>query len=434
MKQSLKTLILLTNASIHTEGDIRETKEELQALEIGETELEEIYQYAVTNKLVALLYNQVAKQKKLADAPIMQHWRAQAMSAVMRQYGIYNALRKVLLAAKEQNIVMILFKGSVLADLYPQYSMRSSSDTDIYVYPRDRQKSRALLEGLGYEFLPKHSKPMVPVFYQRESRHLIELHYCLWEDYDGAQMEILKQLQLDREESLISLNICGGMEVTTLGLEEHLIYQIFHVVKHFVLQGVGVRYVTDIALYINKYGSNIQWESFWRKIGKLGYEKFCVGLFTLAIEYFQMDDTCMQGRKHLTAKARENLLLDLLNKGKIMEEKEARWQILGIMTPYLEGKKKYEESSWKRNFKVMFPEVQSLSQDYAYAKRNKILLPFAWIHRAVKFAKKRLCKRKQWYSMGEKLDIVNHRLKLMKELELVKTKDVQKRTYDSKLM
>ena len=212
------------------------------------------------------------------------------------------------------------------------------------------------------------------------------------------------------------------MEITTLGFEEHIIYQIFHMVKHFVLQGVGVRYIIDIALYVNKYGTYILWESFWKKIKQLGYEKFTIGLFTLAIEYFDMDDTCMKGRKYLSPDASKELLLDLLNKGNIMEEKEAGWQILGIMTPYLEGRENYEESEWKRNFKVMFPDREALSEDYAYAKKNIILLPAAWIHRGVKFAKKRIRQRKQWYSMGEKLDIVNHRLHLMKELELVTTK------------
>lgn len=422
MKQSLEKLMTLTKASIHTEeirGEIREKKTDLQ---LTIEELEEIYQYAVRNKLLAILCNQVAMYQELADTEIVKKWKSQARAAVIRQYGVYNALRKVLASAREKNITMILFKGCVLADLYPQYSMRTSSDTDIYVYPKDREKSRALLEELGYQEMKDHSKPMVPVFYHRESRHVIELHYCLWEDYEGSQMELLEELQLDSQESLITLNVCGGMEVTTLGLEEHLIYQIFHVVKHFVLQGIGVRYITDLTLYINKYGSMISWESFWRKIKKLGYETFCIGLFTLGIEYFAMDAACMQGRRCLPESVAEELLVDLLNKGKIMEEKEAGWQILGIMTPYLEGKKKYEESSWKRNFKVMFPEREALSEDYAYAKKHKILLLAAWIHRGVKFAMKRLTQRKQWYSMGEKLDIVNHRLRLMRELELVTTK------------
>lgn len=54
-------------------------------------------------------------------------------------------------------------------------------------------------------------------------------------------MNILKGLEMDAQEKLVELNVCGGMTGTTLGYTEHLIYQIFHIVKHFVLQGVGMQ-------------------------------------------------------------------------------------------------------------------------------------------------------------------------------------------------
>lgn len=417
MNQSLIQFMDLIAASIQPEN-------QKVIPEFSEQELEEIYEYAKMGKLLPVLYNTVQQQEQLKDTIWMKRWQGASMSLLIRQYGIYNDLRQLLKVAEERKIKLIVFKGCVLADLYPQYALRTSSDTDLYVYPKDKENAVQLLESMGYEFNQEHSNPMVPVFVHKESKHCIELHYCLWEDYEGKQMDVLQELQLDKEESLIQLNVCNGLQVTTLGYEEHLIYQIFHVVKHFVLQGVSIRYIVDITLYVNAYGNKIAWGSFWEKIQKLGYEKFCMGIFGLGIHYLGMDKTCMEGKPVLEENVLTQMLLDFINKGKIMEEKNAGWQILGIMTPYLEGTEGYEESKWKRNIKIMFPKKSALSEDYSYAKKCAIFLPVAWVHRGIKFGIKRLTRRKDWYSMGEKLDIVNHRLGLMRELGLInETKD-----------
>lgn len=412
MNQSLIQFMDLIAASIQPEN-------QKVIPEFSEQDLEELYEYAMRGKLLPVLYNTIQKQEHLKENIWMKKWKGASMNLLLRQYGIYNALRQLLKAAEERNIKLIVFKGCVLADLYPQYALRATSDTDLYVYPRDKEKAVQLLKDMGYEWDKEHSNPMVPVFVQKQSGHCVELHYCLWEDYEGRKMDILQELQLDKEESLIQLKVCNGMQVTTLGYEEHLIYQIFHVIKHFVLQGVSIRYVVDITLYVNQYGKNIDWKIFWAKIEKLQYEKFCMGIFGLGIRYLGMEKACMEGKPVLEETVLAQMLLDFINKGKIMEEKEAGWQILGIMTPYLEGTEGYEESKWKRNMKIMFPRTSALAEDYGYAKNCALLLPVAWIHRGLKFGIKRLVRRKDWYSMGEKLDIVNHRLGLMKELGLV---------------
>lgn len=402
-------------------------KQEEQEYFLSEKEIESVYAYAVKGKMFPILCNTVLKHSKDKELPLLKEWKGKTMALVMKQYGVYAALRKLLSQAKEEGIQFIVFKGSVLADLYPQYVFRISTDTDLYVYKKDREKASKLLERMGYEYLKDHSNPMVLVYYNRKEKHCVELHFCLWEDYEGEQMDVLRALRLDVEERLVQLNICGGMQVTTLGFTEHLIYQIFHIVKHFVLQGVGIRYVVDIVLYVNRYAEKIDWEEFWEKISKLGYDKFCEGIFSIGIQYFDMDPQYMCGREILQGRVLEVLVMDFVNEGKIIqEEKTAGWQILGIMTPYLEGKQGYEMSKWKRNMKTMFPSRNSLSEDYQYAKNHKVLLPIAWIHRGINFGKKRIFKRKDWYSMGEKLEIVNYRLMLMEELALIRKEESAK--------
>ena len=65
-----------------------------------------------------------------------------------KQIKQYVQLRNVLRATDQQFIVF--FKGPVLADLYPNYLERSSSDTDIWVPEGQYAKTEQSLLDLGY--------------------------------------------------------------------------------------------------------------------------------------------------------------------------------------------------------------------------------------------------------------------------------------------
>lgn len=412
MQKNVIQFLKLMNYSIHSEC-------EKENIEVSQQELDDIFVWANRAKLAPVMCNTVLEVLDM-NQEMKEAWKRLSMKSLITQYGNYASLRTILKEGEQRKVKFVVFKGCVLADLYPQYTLRYSCDSDIFVYERDKQEAVKILEDLGYRIIEDHTNPKVYVFYHEGNKHCVELHFCLWEDYDGPQMKVLESLQLDTEEKLIELDVCGGMHITTFGHEEHLIYQMFHMIKHFVLQGISIRYISDITLFINAYGNEINWDSFWNKIEKLGYDGFVKGVFTLGIRYLGLDDECMRNKEQPDEKVLENLLIDFINKGEIKGERAANWQILGIMTPYLQGESEVEDTRWKRNLKVMFPKRKDLTDDYFYAKKFAFLLPVAWVHRAAKFWLKRIRRGKEWYSMEEKLDIVEHRLMLLKELELVK--------------
>ena len=101
------------------------------------------------------------------------------------------------------------------------------------------------------------------------------------------------------------------------------------------------------------------------------------------------------------------------------EDKTAGWQIMGMMTPYFTGQRRTGNSSFKRKLEVIFPKANDLPDEYAYAKKVKILLPIAWVHKMINYLIKYRKNKKTWYSASEKLDVAEHRLKLMKDMDLI---------------
>ena len=337
--------------------------------------------------------------------------------AIIKKYEFYKNIRIVLEAAKDRGITLVVFKGCVLADLYPEYVRRYSCDTDFFVSREQNAEAVSLIESLGYE-INEHSNAEVTVFYNQEKEHTIELHTCLWEDYEGRQLDILESFNLTDPDSFINITACG-IDVTTLGYENHLIYQIFHIIKHFSLEGIGLKYLADITLYVSKYGEKIDMEHFWKCMDELSYTKFAYSLFVLCVEFLNMDATILKFRNISYGNEMIAFFRDFLCGGEMYADKTASWQIMGMMTPYFTGQRGTGDSSIRRKLELIFPKASDLPDELSYAKKVKILLPIAWIHKMINYLIKYHRNKSTWYTAGEKLDVAEHRLKLMKDMGLI---------------
>lgn len=217
---------------------------------------------------------------------------------------------------------------------------------------------------------------------------------------------------------MVTIPVCG-FEVTTLGYENHLIFQIFHIVKHFSLEGVGVKYLADLTLYVSRYEKEIDLEHFWQCMDQLGYTKFAYALFVICVEFLGMESTILKYREVDYGEEIAAFFQDLLCVGKVYDNKTADWQILGMMTPYFTGKRTTSDKKWKRKLEVIFPKADDLPSEYEYAKKVKLFLPIAWIHKIVNYLLKYHKNKEEWYNAQEKLDVAEHRLKLMKDMGLL---------------
>ncbi len=337
---------------------------------------------------------------------------------VMEEYEMYKCIRNVLDAARERKLPLVVFKGCVLADLYPEYIQRQSCDADFYVDKKYKAAATELLQQLGYVIDPTHGKNEVTIFRYQKFPHMIELHTCLWEDFKGKRLDTLQSFGLTDPDKLIELDVCG-FRVTTLGYEEHLIYQIFHIIKHFSLEGVGVKYLADISLYVDAYGRYIDYDHFWHRMDELGYTKFVHCLFILCIELLEMSSDIMQGRRLEMGPELMELLSDLFHSGKIYGRNRDSWQILGMMTPYFSGEKRSKKSNFARKLSVIFLRPKDLQDNYGFAKKYPILLPIAWVKRIFDYLKKYCRNPEMTYNASQKLNLAEHRIDLLDKMDLM---------------
>ena len=385
-----------------------------------ETEWDEIYEFSIQNGLVAFLYDAAKGQKSLQDEK-RSTWDRDKFAIYVREMRNLYSLNKVLKQIKQAGIDYALFKGPIIADCYPNFSYRNSSDSDVFVNESDKHAASDIISSLGYNKIDQKSNSQVTYFNNPEVGHTIELHTCLFEHYEGEKISVLKELELENPNKRINYEV-NGYIFRTLGVNEHLVFQFFHIIKHFILEGASVRFFVDTTLFINKHISEIDIKYFWKCMRKLNYVEFCENFLTICIDYFAMNKSMMKGHKCKASKeVLEALIVDYIYKGDKDKKRKKDWQLLGTMRPYLVGQNTaIKKSKFERILHYIFIKPSELNKSYSYAKKMPILLPIAWIHRALKRIFLPIFYRKNiTYTGMEKVDLVEDKLNLLASVGII---------------
>ena len=374
-------------------------------------------------KLQGITYKTVSSLPEAKNAPeqFLTAWKSAVFQNGMKQLSATQEIRSVLQRATEQGLTPVLFKGLVLAALYPEPSMRFSGDSDIFIPADQRPAMERLLVSLGYTLIPEASKEHVPVYHiNTGNRYLtIELHDCLWEDYTGTQADILASLNLTAPDSLVTLSPFG-FPIVTLGHTEHLIYQIFHIAKHFAFEGLRLRFLTDLTLFINAYKDSIDFPFFRKTMERLGYSSFTDVLFNLCCFRLGLTEEVLTPQQK-KLQVNEMLIEDILLAGKVTAYKVDNWASTDLLASYF-MRDRGASSGTQHKLEIFFPMPSALKDKFSYAKKCPLLLPVAWIHRFFSaFRYSMQCKNKN-QSASDVLSNAEYRLALMKSVGLVDTK------------
>lgn len=364
--------------------------------------------------------------KKLNELPeehkppvqLMEELRGVSTYKGLKKIEQYSFFSKILQEAKKREIAVVLFKGPILADLYPEPFLRNSSDMDVYVSPEQLPMFERLLLEMGMIKNEKHSKEMVPVYYIPKF-FMIEAHCCLYEDYQGKRVQLLKQMALEAEEKRVEMDVCG-LHITTLGYEEHLIFLMFHLIKHISYSGCSLKTIIDLVLYINRYIECIDLQHFWKVMKQLKYDVFCRTLFSVGVYYFHLtqeifiDDSYSE---HMAVQTLERMY----HTGIIMSdmehiEEDRRASSIAFQSVYDHEKK---VCKMKMLRKACFPSSKDLSFRYMYARKYPVLIGFAWMHRAMNYTIFMLMGKKEKANMRGDMQLANRKVSLLRDLDLL---------------
>lgn len=213
------------------------------------------------------------------------------ISSLKRAYGLalyqYFNRSAVLKQIDEKftsaNIPYIIFKGDEIADLYPVPSLRTMNDTDILVHSGDKERAYDILISLGF-FCKSHGSHEW-VFHKTGETPAgmieIELHHSL--AYEEIHITENQKSLLNKVWDF-SEQISGSSTRFRLDWNFHLAYLLFHLRKHFIDKGVGLRQFADTAMVAVK--CSIDTDVLNDYLQKLGIKDFSATCFSLCETWF----------------------------------------------------------------------------------------------------------------------------------------------------
>lgn len=267
--------------------------------------------------------------------------------------------------AFEQNRIRhCVMKGPVIKKLYPTSDMRQSGDLDIFVDDCNTEKCRDIMEQLGFE-TELFDKSAAHDEYKADKTVIVELH----------RMLISNKCPWDKKCQKIADRLIksDGCEYRyEMSKEDYYLYMIGHMAKHMKYSGIGIKMFLDVWVYLNAYENLLDKELLKQRLKECGlyeFEQNCVKLCDYWFNDRAADGIIKEMAMYVGASGNFGTNEQLLA-GEMANNAGASGNAKA-------GKMKYY-------IKMFFQPYKYMANRYPILNKLPFLLPFFWVHRALK--------------------------------------------------
>lgn len=346
-------------------------------------------QHVVPLVACALLYSPGLECPDQLREYLLNVMRVESSANMIRRQRIMYLLQEMKAAGIDAKVI----KGYAVSGCYAHPECRGSVDTDILVDAQQEAKAINYLESHGFRIDPRAATSNHTVC-QNKKYGMVELHVSLYgELVRDNWFQMLDTRAMEQEPALLA------DDFYTLGPTDHLIFLTLHMVKHFILEGLTLRMMLDIALYLVRYKQIIDTVRYWATLEKLYYDKLVSGVLWNMISFGGFSAEDFPGISEERQEQMVLVLSDLVQGGYMgAKQKSERLESGMEYNHQLMRKQKsalqYRVSmlGWKikSGAKYMFPSVKMMQKLYPVLKKVPLLIPFLWFWQLISFPIKKI--------------------------------------------
>lgn len=327
-----------------------------------------------------------------ADCPA--ELRARSL-ARMRQEAFSNhawkhSILQLLAKMDAAGIPALLIKGYAAADCYAAPDCRMSGDTDLLIEPKDEKRACAFMKSNGFTVDRRWTNGHHDVCWHPQLG-CVELHIMLYDEIvedvwfgrmDGREFVCEPPLEVSTQEG----------SYRTLGDTDHMVFLMLHLIKHFILSGMSLRMMLDVALFFSHNAEKIDSARFWRTMRSLRYETIAQSILWAMVRYCGVDAAAIPGLCDACPEQVDMILDDLESGGWLgkMEEKarEEGWYEYNRQL-LMKNRSRLQYwlfmLRWKMGVygKALFPPRKELAVRYPCVQKTALVIPFVWLHRLI---------------------------------------------------
>lgn len=334
---------------------------------------------------------------------------------------------RLLEAMEKAGLTVVLLKGYDAARNFAVPECRISTDVDLWVAPEEEERACTFLAEQGFAVEPRWKNGHHAVCHHPRMG-CVELHTLLYD-------EIVESIWFGKKDGReLIQEPFGRVETpegsyTCLGDTDNLLFLSLHMIKHFIISGMSLRILMDVALFFAKNRDRVDLERFWNTMKQLRYERLMNCVLWAAVDHFGFEPTDFPGIGTRRPPQTAVVLADLEQGGWLgFNDKEARedgWYEYNRQM-LLRDKKPWQYKAymlrWRLDAVWTSLSYRQLETECAYLKKRPWLYPAAllgkFFRKLGKFLRYGLTR--SIASDEEKMsESGRQRMKLFRELEML---------------
>ena len=205
-----------------------------------------------------------------------------------------NALADFAQLMDKHKVRYVVFKGVAVARHYPQPYVRTMGDVDFYVHPVDFDRAVETIERELHIEIEKEDVDKHFSFDYQDIR--FEMHYQI-ETFGNGRHQLFFNRMIDEciAKGADSFSITDSetdndeTKVSVLPPTEDLIVVFKHWFNHLLVEGVGLRQTTDLAVLLMAYKDQIDVARLMRALDSIGYMTAFRAMLAMMRKYFGLE-------------------------------------------------------------------------------------------------------------------------------------------------
>lgn len=317
---------------------------------VGDEKIDEkrLYYLAKKNKMSNFLINW-AKQKNVSEE-VKSKIQADFNEQIIKDTNENVEFERMLNRFEETGIQMLVVKGFLMKELYPQSYMRQMCDIDFMVHVEDLKKASEVMKELGFEKIYNHGKDLL---FLKKPFLLVEMHRKLVVD-GKVESEYFNKIWQK------CIPYKHYQNILQLDVNDAYIFCITHLRRHIGSGGINVRDVLDVYLFYENCKAKFALDKIKAKLEEFEIVKFEENIRKIAYKWFGNEPNYDF-----------NEVEKFIFQGANMKNQ----------VNYAVGKQGGKMIYLRHLF---FPTIAVMKEKYPVLGKAPILLPIAWIDRIAK--------------------------------------------------
>lgn len=352
---------------------------------------------------VFLSFKKLVNEEKInVNKDAFNSLSAQIMSDVAlnirRKQGLYEAIE----ALEENGIRCCLLKGDSIGRLYASPHTRVSGDIDILIDENNEAKAIEILKELEFKVVERERNDHHFEAFSYDNG-ILEVHVQL---YSSTTADLIFNGEINYSKDYIKIELPNGKSFYTLNINDTAFYLTAHFLKHFINSGVGLRQISDMLVFFDKYKAEIDFDLFFNTFEKLRFSKLICAVFRLGNDYFNLSFNLPH---KIDDDIFEKFLSCIEENGVFGNGDKSSSRFYSAFVEKRAGKN-YTQS-YKRTSKIrrLFPTFKRMKIMFPILSKMPFLLPFTYairIIRAVFNIKKKNDMNEKDFALFKDFDII----------------------------